>query len=336
VLANRLSVAFAATVGPSANEAERMKQIGQLSHFAELLLDRGEAEQVIVQRLQKMGIDRENAIKLVDSGRHFQKTKNHRQAQPTGTLKQDETDGLIPLLSVIFPPVKATFGPVCKTCSFIAIVVMVNAPPADRPMMCWTLPLALAIVGFGETLVRAHLNYRRPHASGTGPAALPSTWKSLPDQECLRLVARWVLFVAIFLATGLGPYLAIRALRPGLKEVESHLERARAHLKAREADHVIRECDEALHKLGTESSRPGSRGGNLSAEIHTLRGVAYVDKEELDKALADFDEAIQSNPQYAKAYFGRGIAYRSKGDRARAQADFLRANLLDPKLVPEF
>ena len=49
------------------------------------------------------------------------------------------------------------------------------------------------------------------------------------------------------------------------------------------------------------------------------RGLAYDDKRDYDRAIADFDQAIKLNPNDALVYNNRGFAYRNKGDdRPRA------------------
>jgi tetratricopeptide (TPR) repeat protein len=52
------------------------------------------------------------------------------------------------------------------------------------------------------------------------------------------------------------------------------------------------------------------------------RGVAYRRKGEYDRALQDYEQAIQLNPSNATAYNNRGIIYRIKGEYARAIADY--------------
>ena len=43
------------------------------------------------------------------------------------------------------------------------------------------------------------------------------------------------------------------------------------------------------------------------------RGTIYQHKGDLDRAIADFDRAIKANPRYDVALNNRGMAYKSKG-----------------------
>ena len=52
--------------------------------------------------------------------------------------------------------------------------------------------------------------------------------------------------------------------------------------------------------------------------------------------MADYDQAIQLNPKYARAYHNRGSAWGNKGDLDRAIADYNQAIRLDPKDVKSY
>ena len=66
------------------------------------------------------------------------------------------------------------------------------------------------------------------------------------------------------------------------------------------------------------------------ATAYNNRGLSYSNKGDEDRAIADYDRAIQLNPDYATAYNNRGISYKNKGDYDRAIADYDRAIQLNP------
>jgi Tfp pilus assembly protein PilF len=66
------------------------------------------------------------------------------------------------------------------------------------------------------------------------------------------------------------------------------------------------------------------------AYAYANRGFAYRHKGDLNQAIADYNRAIEVNSKYASAYSNRGYAYSQKGDFARAIADYGRAIELEP------
>ena len=58
------------------------------------------------------------------------------------------------------------------------------------------------------------------------------------------------------------------------------------------------------------------------------RGLAYLNKGELDKAIADCTAAIRLDPDDGETYHHRGLAHQARGDRAKADADFAKAREL--------
>jgi lipoprotein NlpI len=64
-------------------------------------------------------------------------------------------------------------------------------------------------------------------------------------------------------------------------------------------------------------------------EAFNNRGNAWKAKGDLDRAIADYTEAIRLNPQSKEAFNDRGSAWQSKGDLDRAVADYSEAIRLD-------
>jgi tetratricopeptide (TPR) repeat protein len=63
------------------------------------------------------------------------------------------------------------------------------------------------------------------------------------------------------------------------------------------------------------------------------RGAAYQTKGDLDKAIADYSQAIVLKPDYAAAYENRARAFVDKGDYTRAVDDVTRAGELKSKIA---
>ena len=66
------------------------------------------------------------------------------------------------------------------------------------------------------------------------------------------------------------------------------------------------------------------------------RGLAYANKRDFDRAIADLTEAIRLDPKVASAYANRGWTYGQKGDYDRAIGDYNEAIRLDPKVASTF
>jgi tetratricopeptide (TPR) repeat protein len=73
-----------------------------------------------------------------------------------------------------------------------------------------------------------------------------------------------------------------------------------------------------------------------SAEAYTNRGNAYDNKGQYDKAIADFNRALEISPKFAMAYNNRGNAYDSKGQYDKAISDFNKALELNPKYADAY
>ncbi len=97
-----------------------------------------------------------------------------------------------------------------------------------------------------------------------------------------------------------------------------------------------------------QKEKPSQKKGDVDAVIAALteaiqrdpndakayddRGVAYEAKGEIDKAIADYTEALRLDPKSSAAYYNRGIAYAKKSELDKAIADYTEAIGLNPKL----
>ena len=64
--------------------------------------------------------------------------------------------------------------------------------------------------------------------------------------------------------------------------------------------------------------------------VYLNRGWAYLNNNDPQAAIKDFDRAISIDSQLAEAYYGRGNAWLKKGDPQRALADAKEALKLKP------
>jgi lipoprotein NlpI len=67
------------------------------------------------------------------------------------------------------------------------------------------------------------------------------------------------------------------------------------------------------------------------AKAYNNRSNEYFEKGEFDNAIADLNKAISFDPKYAEAYDNRGNAYSGKGDQDRAIVEYNQSISLDPK-----
>ncbi|MBA7715771.1 hypothetical protein ES703_124829 [subsurface metagenome] len=76
---------------------------------------------------------------------------------------------------------------------------------------------------------------------------------------------------------------------------------------------------------------------STDAIVYSDRGRAHAIKDDLDRAIADFNKAIELDPRYAEVYRHRGLVYAEKGDYKAAIADGEQFLKLAPNhpLVPQ-
>jgi tetratricopeptide (TPR) repeat protein len=91
--------------------------------------------------------------------------------------------------------------------------------------------------------------------------------------------------------------------------------------------------------LGKSTRKPAglsttSQSQDGLAYLH--RGWDYLEKGEWDKAMADFNEAIRLQPDFAEAYCNRGFAYGRKGDWDKAAADYTESLRLNPNQIAAY
>jgi tetratricopeptide (TPR) repeat protein len=91
---------------------------------------------------------------------------------------------------------------------------------------------------------------------------------------------------------------------------------------ANDADKIIAICGMLIDNDKT------ARADRIKALI--ARGGAHDRKDQIDRAIGDYDTALRLDPTLADIFNNRGELWRRKGDRPRALADFAAAIKLNP------
>jgi tetratricopeptide (TPR) repeat protein/curved DNA-binding protein CbpA len=171
-----------------------------------------------------------------------------------------------------------------------------------------------------------------PEPSATPQALLAEEWKGL--QESRDLLAVWA-FAArnpdapeaslarsrlTELIEGAEDAAALSALHAAATgAIAETAQRRLAHLNAPRA------AQQVTAAAASEDAAPSS-----DPAFYVARGLRWSQKGDLDRAIADFDRAIELAPGNAPAHSHRASAWGAKGDKDRALADFEAAIRLDP------
>jgi tetratricopeptide (TPR) repeat protein len=99
-----------------------------------------------------------------------------------------------------------------------------------------------------------------------------------------------------------------------------------AAIAANDDDTIISRCDSLI------ANEKNTRPDRIKAAL--ARAAAYDHKQQYDRAVADYDTALQLDPAQADAFNHRGEVWRKKGDRPHALADFGAAIRLNPEHSP--
>ena len=118
----------------------------------------------------------------------------------------------------------------------------------------------------------------------------------------------------LFLAAAVSVISAFQAMAANDRDLQDCNQRT-------DYDRQISGCGRALSWM---------KPANERARIHTLRGMALTNKEQFNRAIDDYDQAIRLDPTYVWSWVNRAEAWYRKGEAGRAFADLEEAARLDP------
>src|SRR5215467_9865451 len=99
-------------------------------------------------------------------------------------------------------------------------------------------------------------------------------------------------------------------------------------VKASPSDLVIKSCTAVIQSSRESKAR--------LAVAYYYRATAYRVEGRTERAIQDYDHAIELDPKYASAYNDRGTIYFQKAQPNRAIQNFDHAIMLDSKLASAF
>jgi serine/threonine protein kinase len=99
---------------------------------------------------------------------------------------------------------------------------------------------------------------------------------------------------------------------------------------------LLQELSHIYQQQFSESPNVIASSTGFTAADYNNRGVTYFRMQRFDEALADFNEAIQLNPNFVYAYTNRGGTYSSLERYDEALADYTNAIRSDPRFAPVY
>jgi tetratricopeptide (TPR) repeat protein len=99
-------------------------------------------------------------------------------------------------------------------------------------------------------------------------------------------------------------------------------------------------CVSAEGQAGIDACTPPIQSGQLSGQdlayLLGFRGADYSQVGQYQRAIQDYDQAIQLEPGDSSLFYQRGNAYRRLGQYQRAIQDYDQAIKLEPLYSPAF
>lgn len=111
------------------------------------------------------------------------------------------------------------------------------------------------------------------------------------------------------------------------RDMERFLKRADVYLALGANDFAIAEVT-SLIEIAEQD--PVEFWPDVMARLYTERGQHYLQTGQLTQALADFNQGIEIDAEYPKAYYWRGMLHTKREDFSQSKADFIQFLALAP------
>jgi tetratricopeptide (TPR) repeat protein len=116
------------------------------------------------------------------------------------------------------------------------------------------------------------------------------------------------------------------AIRLDPDYADAYYNRCVAYNRQKKYELALADCSKAI-ELGPSANALNATGeeklsnDRSSSDYFTQRGIAYRARQEINRAIADYSEALRLYPRNVAALGNRARAYEAKGDSKRAKAD---------------
>jgi tetratricopeptide (TPR) repeat protein len=118
--------------------------------------------------------------------------------------------------------------------------------------------------------------------------------------------------------------------------------RCRAQAEANQnLDQALSDCNEALRQPDT-GAYDASNGGFIhphmrgNPDILAARGLVWLRRGDFDRAIKDYDDAVEGRPKTAEYRFARGLAELRAGRQAKGRADIAAATAMQKDVADRF
>lgn len=115
----------------------------------------------------------------------------------------------------------------------------------------------------------------------------------------------------------------------GVAAVQQAYQLSKTADSVEEYDEIIRLCNRGLNALNNEGNAAYTR--KLLSWTHNRRGEMQADQGAAEEALADFDRAVQLDPERWQAWHNRGVSYAMQGRFEDAMSDLDQTIELRPE-----